>query len=93
MSAAVALEPENSALMIGFGLARADVCRHAADKAADLTDLTRFFFQLKLMVALAAEPKAARSAYRQAVAHLQATLGMSERRAHAVVGANRTSMR
>nr|WP_156444653.1 IS3 family transposase [Sphingomonas sp. CCH20-B6] len=33
------------------------------------------------------------AAKRQAVAHLQATLGMSERRACAVVGADRTSMR
>nr|WP_156025749.1 IS3 family transposase [Sphingomonas phyllosphaerae] len=33
------------------------------------------------------------AAKRQAVAHLQATLGMSERRACMVIGANRTSMR
>ncbi len=33
------------------------------------------------------------AAKRQAVAHLQATLGMSERRACAIVGADRTSMR
>ena len=33
------------------------------------------------------------AAKREAVAHLQATLGMSERRACAVVGADRTSMR
>ena len=33
------------------------------------------------------------AAKRQAVAHLQATLGISERRACAVVGADRTSMR
>ena len=33
------------------------------------------------------------AAKRQAVAHLQATLGMSERRACTVVGADRTSMR
>lgn len=33
------------------------------------------------------------AAKRQAVSHLQTTLGMSERRACAVVGADRTSMR
>ncbi|MCP3733118.1 IS3 family transposase [Sphingomonas sp. MG17] len=57
--------------------------RLLADTMLDNAGLKDLLF--KKMVAPAAK--------RQAVAHLQATLGMSERRACAVVGADRTSMR
>ncbi|WP_183986216.1 IS3 family transposase [Sphingomonas jinjuensis] len=57
--------------------------RLLADKMLDNAGLKDLLF--KKMVTPAAK--------RQAVAHLQATLGMSERRACMVVGANRTSMR
>ncbi|MBZ6384041.1 IS3 family transposase [Sphingomonas sanguinis] len=57
--------------------------RLLADTMLDNAGLKDLLF--KKMVAPAAK--------RQAVAHLQATLGMSERRACTVVGADRTSMR
>jgi transposase InsO family protein len=48
---------------------------------------------LKKVVTPAAGPKAARSAYREAAAHLQACHGMSERRACRVIDTDRKSVR